>query len=271
MKYTPTTPSAGVVMHSPSNRLSPSTTAAPRTAAAPLTLTANDAPPFRDFGTPWWGGDRITNYQTIGGVSYNIQCTVTTEYGSYMMSAGHCGPTGVLWYQGYYDGANIQSNGTMGTVQTVQWGNNRTDSELISGSTYDAHVYTATSSGTSAVAVTGAATVAPGMSVCTDGSFTGYVCGATVGETNACVNISDMGTVYNVCGLDIAQNPNAVIVQQGDSGGAVLANVGTDPTLGSIAKIAGTISAEANNGHQVSFADIGYQRQIFGVSPTLAH
>lgn len=50
-----------------------------------------------------------------------------------MVRAGHCGPTGVLWYQGYYDGSKILTTGTMATANTIQSGDNRTDSELIGG------------------------------------------------------------------------------------------------------------------------------------------
>lgn len=120
VKYTPAPASAGIVMHPQTARPTTSSFRAPSAAASPAALQAGDYPPFRDFGPPWWGGDRITNFQTINGTNYNIQCTVTAEYGSYMMSAGHCGPSGVLWYQGYYDGTSIQKNGTMGTVQSVQ-------------------------------------------------------------------------------------------------------------------------------------------------------
>jgi hypothetical protein len=43
--------------------------------------------------------------------------------------------------------------------------------------------------------------VTPGMAVCTDGSFTGYACGGTVGFINTCLTYTD-GT--HVCGLDSA-------------------------------------------------------------------
>ncbi len=269
-KRTPATPGIKVIQEAPKSTATAKHAQVSK--LSPLNLTPNGGPPYADIlGTPWYGGDRIISYQTINGSPFWIECTTTGAYGSsYIMTGGHCAPTGTNWQQGYFDGTNVHTYGNVGNVATVQWGDNRTDSELVSGSTYSGFVYQSNQDGSvSARNIRGAATVAPGSSVCFDGSTTGWVCGATVGETNACAAVTEDGKTYTVCGLDIAQDPNAVIVEPGDSGGPVLANVTTDPTLGSVARIAGTISANNMNGHEGLFADVGYQVQIFGVSPAL--
>jgi len=69
-----------------------------------------------------------------------------------------------------------------------------------------------------AATVDGAALTGTGSVFCTDGSFTGYSCGATVTQYNVCANVSEGSTVYNVCNLDIADADHQ-IVQSGESGG----------------------------------------------------
>lgn len=213
-------------------------------------------PPFIDSAA-YKGGDRIVSQQTINGQSYIVQCTVTAPFitggATDMLTAGHCGPAGTHWFQGYWDGSKIQSSGDMGDAATVSWANNAPDGTLISGGSYTPAI--ATGAKTTAP-VLGAETIAVGTHVCTDGSFTGYACGATVTSTNVCANISDNGTIVTVCGLDVASAPRK-IVQSGDSGGPVVT-----PVSGGV-QLAGTISAQANYGTTVLFTDVNQLQTVF--------
>lgn len=239
--------------------------ARPKTSStvSPLDITKGNYPPFID-STPYWGGDRIASYQTINGVNYVVECTVTAQYGTGMMTAGHCG--GSSWYQGYYNGSTIVESGTMGSVAKRFWGNNEIDSEILTGGSYDHDVW-ALPSGNGALIALSVKGPATGTSVCTDGSTTGYICGATITSNDVCSNVNDNGTIVTVCGLNIAQNNNAVIVQPGDSGGPVLTYVSLTTSTSGSTYIAGTISASGNNGHEVLYTDVYRQISNFGVSP----
>lgn len=237
------------------------------TTLAAASLTPSNVPPFID-STPYYGGDRIVNQRLENGQWWIYQCTVSSPYlkstTTYMMTAGHCGPAGASWYQGYYDGTTIWNSGTMGTASYVQWGDNRTDGALLSGSSYSPYIWTNGSTYTAAH-VTGAATVAPksstyaGTPVCTDGSFTGYACGGKVSLINACINIAEGSVTYKVCGLDAAVAPTP-IVQSGDSGGPVVV-----PVSGGV-QMAGTISAQSDGGKTVFFSDVKYLQQVFAAT-----
>ena len=122
---------------------------------------------------------------------------------------------------------------------------------------YDPYVYI---SSTGNDAVDGSAVTGTGSIFCTDGSFTGYSCGATVTKENVCANVSEGATVYNVCHLDIA-DANHRIVQSGDSGGPVLH---PEPLSPGHVTLAGTISAQSNNGNEVLFSDIQYLESGLG-------
>jgi hypothetical protein len=78
---------------------------APTTFAA-ASLTPSNVPPFID-SQPYYGGDRIVNQRLVNGQWMIYQCTVSSPYlqgtTTYMMTAGHCGPAGASWYQGYYE------------------------------------------------------------------------------------------------------------------------------------------------------------------------
>ena len=86
---------------------------AARTASAPAVAPS----PGRLLdATPYWGGDRIVRFWTdSAGRSWIGQCTVAVRARSnnssayYMLTAGHCGPTGTVWRQGYLD----ESDGTV--------------------------------------------------------------------------------------------------------------------------------------------------------------
>jgi len=223
---------------------------------APAPATPGAYPPFID-SPAYKGGDRIVSQQTINGQNYIVQCTVTAPFvtggTTDMLTAGHCGPAATHWFQGYWDGSNIQTSGDMGNAATVSWANNQIDGTLLSGGSYTPSIST---SATTTMPVLGAAAVAVGSHVCTDGSFTGYACGATVTSTNVCANISDNGTIVTVCGLDVADAPTKV-VQSGDSGGPVVIQA-----TGGV-QLAGTISAQANSGTRVLFTDVNQLQTVF--------
>jgi len=227
----------------------------------PPSATPGAHPPFID-SPAYKGGDRIVSQQTINGQTYIVQCTVTAPLiaggATDMLTAGHCGAAGTSWMQGYWDGSKIQSSGDMGTASTVSWENNKVDGALIGGGSYSPAI--TTPAGT--VPVLGAASVAVGSKVCTDGSFTGYACGATVQATNVCANVSDNGAIVTVCGLDVASAPRKV-VQSGDSGGPVVVQASGGVQL------AGTISAQANYGTTVLFSDVAQLQSAF--AGTVAH
>lgn len=231
-----------------------------RSSGARPKVTAT-APTRLQDSQPYFGGDRIVRTYTQGSTTYIVQCTVSTPMltnannSQAMLTAGHCGPTGTVWDQGYYPGTGgiIYITGTMGTDTITQWGNNRVDGELLQGATYgyDPYVYI---SSTGSDAVDGSAVTGTSSIFCTDGSFTGYSCGATVTKENVCANVTEGTTVYNVCHLDIA-DANHRIVQSGDSGGPVLY---PEPLSPGHVSLAGTISAQSNNGNEVFFSDIQY-------------
>lgn len=230
------------------------------TGIRPQTLSPGYVPPFID-STPYYGGDRIVSVQVIGGVNYVVQCTTTGQYPGGEMTAGHCGPSGTNWLQGYYDTTtgSIYNTGPMGTGSNVHWSNNDIDGQILTGGSYYPAVWEATSS-TDYSAYLVAGGYQSQSSVCTDGSFTGYTCGAMVTVVDLCANITqDDGTVIHVCGLVEAQNTTKTIVQSGDSGGPVLTMDSTGKAL-----IDGTISAQSDNGHTVLYTDVNQQRTVFG-------
>ena len=229
---------------------------------------AATAPTRLQDAQPYFGGDRIVRTYVQNGVNYIVQCTansailLNSNNSQAMLTAGHCGPTGAVWDQGYYPGtgSTIYITGTMGTDQNTQWGNNRVDGEYLTGATYgyDPYVYTSL---TGSVPIDGSAVTGTGSVFCTDGSFTGYSCGATVTHYNVCANVSEGSVVYDVCHLDIA-DANHLIGQSGDSGGPVL--YPNSDGQGDDA-VAGVISAQANNGDEVYFGDIDYEESALSM------
>jgi hypothetical protein len=211
--------------------------------------------------TPYYGGDRIYRLVSSSGGTLIIQCTVAFTWTTPgMTSAGHCGPTGTVWTQGYYDTSNntLYNSGTMGTVQNTQWGNNRPDAELITKSSWAPYVYTSTQgsapqggSNPPYVGQTG---------VCADGSFTGQNCTGVIGRVGFCTDITDnlTGQVVYVCDLDTATSSNgSTIVQSGDSGGPVYFNDnGTLYAEGVISASSGNINPNTGADSTVYFTDI---------------
>lgn len=219
--------------------------------------------------TPYYGGDRIIRWFTNSDGTTTISwCTAAFTVGAgtarYMSTAGHCGPTGTVWQQGYYEsGAGIiHTTGTMGTETAVQWGNNRMDAAIMNGGSYwNGAVYGGQVDG-SAWGVGGQQAVAVGNTICSDGSVTKENCSATISAINACLNLNDSGTVVRVCNQALADSTSGRIVQHGDSGGPVLRHTSTlDQVVG-----VGLISGGSDNGLHLNFTQIQNFASTFGVS-----
>jgi hypothetical protein len=215
--------------------------------------------------TPYFGGDRIYRLISSGGVTTLIQCTVAFMWSpTAMSSAGHCGPTGTVWSQGYYDPSNntLYKTGNMGTVYTTQWGNGRIDAELMNNSSWAPDVYTSLQG---ASPVVGYETGAVGETVCTDGSFTGENCTAVIQDIDVCENEGDplTGATVNVCHLDIATSSNgSMLCQPGDSGGPVYSYSGNSLLADGI--ISGCSSDTPPGGSLVAYSDILEAQLILG-------
>lgn len=225
--------------------------------------------------TPYYGGDRIIRWRNNPDNTTTIWwCTgaFTVKAGTtfYMSTAGHCGPTGTAWQQGYYEsGAQlIHTTGPMGTASSVQWGNNRMDAAILGGGSYwQGAVYGGQVAG-SAWGVGGQSSVAVGSSICSDGSVTGENCSAKISAINACVNLQDdtSGTTITVkvCNQALADSTSGVIVQHGDSGGPVLQHTSVlDQVVG-----VGLVSGGSSNGLHLNFTQIQNFTSTFGVSVT---
>lgn len=225
----------------------------------PSLMAAVTSPPLID-STPYYGGDRLVRTYSSGGQTYVSQCTAGGVYTSggtlKMATAGHCGPTGTLWYQGYYDTVDqqIYISGTMGNTISSQYGGGAIDAAMLSGNSYAPSIWT---SSTSSLPIAGQAAVGNGTSICTAGSFTGFSCGGKVDLVDICTNYTDGNMV---CGLDRATAPYR-LVQSGDSGGPVVVNNG-----GSSASLAGIISGGTSTGTTVYFTHINRVVNTMGVS-----
>lgn len=227
-------------------------------------LAQSQSPPLIDH-PPFYGGTRIFRSIDNGNGTQDIyQCTSGGVYNNAgqlsMSTAGHCGPKFQVWTQGYFDVAAGKTFGSeyMGSATTVSYGGGVPDMAMISWATYSPRIWV---SPTSSMPVSGQAAVGMGTSVCTVGSFTGFVCGAKVDLVNACV-------VYNaglpssqlVCGLDRAVAPY-VVNQKGDSGGPVVVNNGSSLKLAGI--VSGGIGSPSNT---VLFTHINRIVSDLGVS-----
>lgn len=220
--------------------------------------------------TPYYGGDRIIRWISNPNGTVNIwECTAAFTVGTgtarYMSTAGHCGPTGTVWQQGYFEGGAqiIHTTGTMGTETSVQWGNNRMDAAIMArGSYWNGAVYGGTVDG-SAWGVGGQQAVAVGNSICADGSFTRENCSAKISAINACVNLNDNGTIVKVCNQALADSTSGRIVQHGDSGGPVLRHTSTLDQVVGVGLISG---GNTENGLHMNFTQIQNFSSTFGVS-----
>lgn len=225
--------------------------------AAQATATGTD--PRLIDSAPYYSGDRIVSVQG----QYVYSCTAGGKLmggsSAYMATAGHCGPAGAVWYQGYYDQSTgtIWNSGVMGTAAGVVWGNNLPDGAILNGNTYGAYTWT-TSNSYAAAHITGPFSVRVGTPICANGSYTGLSCGGTVTQINVCAQETEGSTSVTVCWLNIATASNR-LTQAGDSGGPVLASY-----AGSTATLAGLISGGDAAGTTLAFADMGKIDSWFG-------
>jgi hypothetical protein len=210
-------------------------------------------------GTPYYSGDRIIYTQTVGNTTHITECTtafvVSSGGAQQVASAGHCGPTGRVWYQGYFDetSSTIYESGTMGTAGHVEFGNNRMDAQVLTGGNYWPSVYGGSNNSDLAYGVAGAGSISVGMEVCADGTTTGESCGAKISAINACISLNDEGTTYTVCNQGLADATNsAPLSQPGDSGGPVW-NLSSNPNN---VTARGIISGGSSNGLHMNFTQI---------------
>ncbi|ROS36448.1 hypothetical protein [Curtobacterium sp. PhB78] len=233
----------------------------PSTGGVPGGLTVGPYEPFLTVPT-YPGGVRIIR----DAGDEIVWCSTTALWGGKMLFAGHCGPNGAKWQQGYYDNGTIASSGSAGTASSVHWEANNPDVALLSGGNgFDKGVYLNGDKGNVTYAhIAGAAVSAIGATICTDGTTTGYVCNAKVNMVNGCTNMTEEGKTVHECGIDSANNPNAIVTRPGDSGGPVLA-----PSTGGKFLVTGTISAESNGGHTVYYSNANRIKQILGTSVTV--
>jgi hypothetical protein len=224
-------------------------------------ITPGDYEPFLTVPT-YPGGVRIVRQD--GGLV--VWCSTTALWGGKMLTAGHCGPNGTSWQQGYYENGEIAASGPAGKASSVHWEADNPDVALLSGGAgWDTGMYISKDKGNvSFVTVAGAAVSQVGTEVCTDGTTSGYGCGAKVTIVNGCVNMTERGKTVHECGMDSAYNPNTVITRPGDSGGPVI----TKPSGGKVV-VAGDISGESNGGHTVWYSDVSRIKQILGSSITV--
>jgi len=195
---------------------------------------------------------RIFTLDPDGNTIYQCTTAMNRKSLTEVVTAGHCGPTGATFYQGYYDQAASTAYYTdiLGTVSLSIDGNGNPDfanikaSVPLSDQQYTSDVvnleeYVATTQTSDSIKFV------VGQSVCTNGSFTGYVCrGATVNAVDICI---DTDAADLVCGIDRATSGDGgSIVQSGDSGGPILTG-----SLSAGAQVGGVIVAEDRFGLDV--------------------
>lgn len=252
----------------PTGKIRVMTTAPYATRRAPEPATAVDPTRLLD-APPYYGGDRIIRWRDDPDGTTTIwwctaSFTVTSGSTRLMSTAGHCGPTGTAWQQGYYDSGSgrINTTGSMGTERSVQWGDNRMDAATIGGGSYWlGAVYGGQLEG-SAWGIDGQQAATVGSSVCADGSVTRENCSARISAINACVNLNDNGTIVKVCNQALADSTSGVISQHGDSGGPVLRHT-NDPNR---VVAVGIISGGSSNGLHMNFTQIQNFTSTFGVT-----
>jgi hypothetical protein len=209
---------------------------------------------------PYWGGDRLVRTQPDGNKTLVIQCTSAypwTTKGkpanfSTETTAGHCGPTGTQWYQGYYDPSNetVYVSGIAGKDVLTQFGSKRPDGEVLSPTDFTNDVWAIQPYGAPMVKY---AEPVQGQNICADGSFTGEACTGTVQSANACYDITDdlTGKVVDECDQAYATSKSK-LSQSGDSGGPVYTY---EDAVNSVIA-AGSITAGNTSGTELLFTNI---------------
>jgi hypothetical protein len=258
-----------------SKRLAPQGLKIAALRSAPLRAQQAAVPNRRLDAVPYYGATRMVRTWVQDGKTWVGECTVSYQVyvngGSTrnQTTAGHCAPTGTVWQQGYFDvpTSTIRTTGPMGTMSSVQWGNNRMDAATVSGGSYwVGAVYTGSNFSELSLGVAGSQAVVVGDSICTNGSTTGSNCNGSVSSINTCLNLNDHGTVVRVCNQAIARpfgGHNTTLVQPGDSGGPVHKLAPGNPNR---VLAVGIISGGNDTGTQVNFTQWQNVQSTFGVT-----
>lgn len=248
-----------------------SATARPQAAAATVDGFDTSTFPLNDHGSIM-GGDRVVSSQG----SYTISCTVselaTNGTTKFMATAGHCGKAGTTWSQGYGGTTFV----TMKPATMRHWADKDVDElalpiprDLPYNSNYGAQfayetlIHQNTKAGTAgdSFPMDGSFTASVGSSVCSDGSFTGWSCGANVTAVQGCAYIFedenhngtvDAGERPYVCGMNQARSTTGKrIVTPGDSGGPVVSELNANRHV----NLVGTISGGSDDGLHLFYID----------------
>ena len=204
---------------------------------------------------PWYGGDPIEFDE--GGHVY--ACTSGYEFGGDKMStAGHCAASGSFWYNG-----NQNKGQTYGTTYTVQFGNDRTDMRLLSGS-YDPGIW-AGSSGDTPEVLSGSGGVAMGEGTCDGGGDFGLNCDGHITEIDATIPFCDNGSCWTEIDQDVSTDPSGdgCLAEPGESGAPVFTSTSRNAPW-AIGTLTGAVGSGCN---EAIFNDMYELKVIFGTSP----
>jgi hypothetical protein len=187
-----------------------------------------------DDGPPHYSGARLV----FPGGQCSSGFYATSGYGPFMLTAGHCG--------NLYDAvSNGTGSSSFGSVAARSFPN--PDLMIINGSTYAGRVYNAANT-TSNTGVSGSGDPSLGVSYCNFGSFI----------LLACSNYNILSTQYcdtGGCTNNLAYTERACawgpVVQSGDSGGAVGANLSSGKVGARGIVIAGGSFTDAKGCHYV--------------------
>ncbi|WIV59261.1 hypothetical protein [Amycolatopsis nalaikhensis] len=215
--------------------------ASPTVAArgAKSAAAAEAGPPLLD-SLPYIAGDRMVRTINRADGTYVDECTAAfpsdTGSGIEMASAGHCGPTGTNYNQGYYFTSDntIYYTGSMENEYVSAFRENGVDAMLMSNpGNYYPLMWENTSGTYQTAQVTYSANPYEGQIVCFNGSFSGTRCGGAVVVPDDCLLLDgiwpETGASYelNMCNETETQAAS-MLDQDGDSGGPC--STGTRPT-----------------------------------------
>jgi hypothetical protein len=230
---------------------------------------------------PLSGGDRIIWWKTTSSGTVISMCTLGfpwtprgTRHGEHTaVTAGHCAPpTGISWYQGYYDSRHnvINVAHKLGPPSKVSFGANRADAEVIKARKniiFWAFTWI-NSSPFPLNQIRKYAGVMQGERICANGSFTGENCHGKVKATNVCVKEKLGNKTIRVCDLAYA-TASTRLGRPGDSGGPVYDYI-RRPTGGNAGEIRlnGIIDAGNPSGTQLYFANMQGLEHVLDGHPT---